>query len=210
MNLINFASIRTRSVETAKLLGYATNPGLPLLNSDEVIREASEVIDRLLGMYCIAAVAYGFERTRALTWIERNTDAIILTSAERRFLLTGAGSTQHFKFQIEGIWALYWSCGLTDAFSFAEHCPQDFVTRLPNLKRDENSQQFKSRVRQRTTSEVVAMADLAYCIHWAVRESELRGLGQVANIQEYVIRERRHAFEWLLTSHDWDDISLDT
>ena len=210
MTVIGFETIRTKSLETAKQLGYAINHGLPLLHSNHVVRESTIVIDRLLGMYGIAAVAYGFERIRTIRWLERNADMSLLTTRERRFLVTGLGETQDFKFQIEGIWALYWSCSLTDEFSFSEQCPNDFVTRLPNLKVDENAQEFKSRVRLRSDIDIVVMADLTYCLHWAVRDSQVRRLEPPGHLPEYAVRERRLAIDWLLVSDDWDEITLDT
>lgn len=211
MTTMEASDVRANSMRAAQELGYATNDQLPLLDNKEVLRSVNEVVDRLLGMYCVAAAAYGFNRESAVNWLNANVAWEPLTPDERQFLLTGKGPIQEYKFQIEGIWALYWACGLAGSeFSFGSQCPQNFVTRLPDLKTNQDVQPIRARAALRDVSQVFQMADTAYCIHWAQRQSVLVGQVNRHAIPEYVIRERRHALDWLLEGEDWDKIALDT
>lgn len=211
MTIMEASKLRANSLRIANDLGYVSNEHLPLLDYQKVVRSVDETVDRLLGMYCVAAVAYGFDRQRATDWLCSNVRNESLTSGERKFLETGNGALQDYKFQIEGIWTLYWTCGLAGReFSFGTQCPQDFVTRLPDLKENENAQQFRSRAALRDVVDIVQMADTAYCIHWAIRHASLSGRTNANPVPEYVIRERRHALDWLVENEDWENVSLDT
>jgi hypothetical protein len=209
--IIEMSEIRENSLRVIRELGYAVNLNLPLLSFNEFVRSEQEVIDRLLGMYCVAAVAYGFNRQFAVDWLQSNTENDLLTVAERKYLKTGDGSVQEFKLQIEAIWALYWSCGFAEnEFSFSRQCPQDFASRLPDVKKNQTTHHFRSQSSLRDISEIVQMADVAYCIHWAYTHASLSGKRILGGLPEYVVRERRHALDWLLEFEDWDAISLDT
>ena len=205
------SKVRATSLSTANKLGYIVNESLPLLNVGSLVRTVDQTIDRILGMYCVAATAYGFDRKVAKQWLGANALNESLTSSERQFLETGKGATQDFKLQIEGIWALCWSCRISaNEFSFATKCPQDFVTRLPDIKKGQNAQQLRARALLVSVEDIVQMADTAYCIHWAIRDNAIRGNKQIGNLPEYVVRERRIALDWLLEDEEWDSISVDT
>lgn len=209
--IMDTVDIRSKSLRVVRELGYGTNEQLPLLEYTEITRSVTEVVDRLLGMHCVAAAAYGFNRELAVNWLNTNLAWAALTDDERHFLLTGEGSTQDFKFQIEGMWALYWACGLTrDEFSFGFQCPRNFVTRLPDLKASHDASVVRDAATLRDAVELVQMADIAYCIHWSQRQSALGTTDKHLWIPEYVIRERRHALDWILECDDWETVALDT
>ncbi len=81
---------------------------------------------------------------------------------------------------------------------------------LPNLKASEASAEFRNRVNPRSVAEVVVVCDLAYCLHWAIRQSELRRERLPGNLKPYVVLERRRALEWLLSQEAWDEVPLHT
>ncbi len=66
------------------------------------------------------------------------------------------------------------------------------------------------KARLRSDDQIVSAADLAYCLHWAIRQSELEGKRPPGKVPPYVVVERRRALEWLLSDEDWDDVPLDT
>lgn len=208
--MVNFETIRGRSLATARILGYPTNEHLPLLDDGAVIRSHDEVVDRILGMLCVAACAYGFDNRKAVEWLGREATTQLLTAAEARFLRTKAGDRRAFMEQIEAIWALAWGIGIVPDLDFGKPCAQDFVLRLPDLKEDKSSADFRGIAKLRPHEDIVAACDLAYCIHWAIRESQLAGVKTPGKVETYVIVERRRALEWLLTDVSWEEITLDT
>jgi hypothetical protein len=84
------------------------------------------------------------------------------------------------------------------------------VLRLPDLKGNASSADFQSNAKLRPDEEIAAACDLAYCIHWAVRQSHLKGVKMSGKVQPYVVVERRRALEWLLTDASWEEVALDT
>jgi hypothetical protein len=208
--MIDFAIIRVRSLEIARELGYPVNESLPLLDQSTVVRSHDDIVDRLLAMLCVAACAYGFDNHKAIDWLSREAKVDLLTDAERRYLNAKAGDRRLFMVQIEGMWALAWSINAVPALDFGKPCAQDFVSRLPDLKGDKSSRPFRVDAELRPVSEIIAATDLAYCLHWAIRDSQLRDAKIPGKVEAYVVVERRRALEWLLTDEGWEDIELDT
>lgn len=208
--MINFAKIRVQSWESARELGYPVNESLPLLDQSTVTRSRDDIVDRLLAMLCVAARAYGFDNQKATDWLNREAKADLLTDAERRYLKSKIGDRRLFMVQIEGMWALAWSINAVPILDFGKPCAQDFVSRLPDLKSDKSSRPFRGDAELRPASEIVAACDLAYCLHWAITDAQLKGVKIPGKVEAYVVVERRRASEWLLTDEHWDDISLDT
>jgi hypothetical protein len=203
-------SIRQSSIVVATALGYPVNPHLPLLDASAVVRSVSEIVGRIFAMHSVAAAAYGFDRRRALSWLRRESCDELLTSAEIDFLESGMGDRQVFANQVEGLFALTWAVSIIRSLDFSIPCPNEFVFHLPNLKAEQDGEDFRIKAKLRPPEEDVAATDLAYCLHWAIRDAQLRGTKIPGKVEPYVIVERRQALEWLLTDESWDDITLDT
>ncbi len=202
--------IRDKSIESARQLGVDVLPTLPLLDADLQMRSANETVSRILAMTAVAASAYGFNREKAIAWLNQEALTEALSETERRFLVEGAGEAEQFKQQVEGMWALAWAIGLADELNFAKDCDARFVTLLPNLRQSESSAGFGKSTSPRPLQQVIASGDLAYCLHWAIRQAELGGKRPPGNLKPYVVIERRRALEWLLSREAWDTVSLDT
>jgi len=202
--------IRDQSVKTAKHLGVDISPTVPLLESGLERRSANEAISRLLGMNAVAAAAYGFDKAKTIAWLKQEELTDSLSEHEKRFVFEGVGQPYRFKVQIESMWALAWAMEITNELNFAKDCDNRFVTLLPNLKQSQSSIDFRKNANPRSLEQIFAACDLAYCLHWAIRESELCGKRPPKNLKPYVVVERRRALEWLLSKVAWDEVSLDT
>jgi hypothetical protein len=108
------------------------------------------------------------------------------------------------------MWALTWAIGIVSELNFAKDCDNHFVLLLPNLKQNQSSSEFRNRINPRPIEQVVAACDLAYCLHWAIRELELHGKPSPDGFKAYRIIERRRALDWFLSKKQWDEIPLDT
>lgn len=194
----------------AKELGVVVPPTLPLLDTGFEMRNTNEVVSRVLAMNAVAATAYGFDKAKAASWLNQEALADSLSEREKHFVFEGVGQPDQFKVQIEGMWALAWAMGIGNELNFVKDCDNDFATMLPNLKQSQNSDDFRKRIHPRPLEQVIAACDLAYCLHWAIRQAELTGGRTPENLKPYVVIERRRALEWLLGKEDWDEISLDT
>lgn len=202
--------IREQSIQTSKQLGVDVSPMLPLLDARLEMRSVDEAISRLLAMNAVAAIAYGFDRAKAIAWLNQEALSDSLSEQEKRFVFEEMGNRDLFKVQVESMWALAWALGITNDLNFARDCDNRFVTMLPNLKQSESSVAVRKKMNPHSLEQVVAACDLAYCLHWAIRQSELNGKQSPRNLKPYVVVERRRALEWLLSKEAWDKIPFDT
>ena len=57
---------------------------------------------------------------------------------------------------------------------------------------------------------ILSQFDLAYCLHWAVRDAMLKGQAVPGKLSGNAIIERRRALEWVAGEEAWDEVLLDT
>ena len=201
---------REASLAIASLLGYEINTPLPSLERSEYKKSSDEIFSRLLCLHVVAACSYGFDRELARQWVKHENLYEALTKGETLFLEDGVGDPGEFKVKIEGAWAIAWALGLVPKLDFARNCDSQFVMSLPNLKTLESSSTLKARVKLRPMQEIFEKCDLAYCLHWAIRQAQLSGEEIPGKVLAYVIVERRRALDWLVGADGWDEVALDT
>jgi hypothetical protein len=207
---MDLKQIRDESIQEAKRLGVTALVALPLLEVGLEMKGVDETVSRILTMHALAATAYGFEKTKAVTWLNQEALAGALDEQEKHFLFEGVGQPDQFKMQIEGMWALTWAMGIVNELNFAKDCDQGLVMLLPNLKQSEPSANFRMKANPRPLMQVTAACDLAYCLHSAIRESQITGKPTPGRLDSVRVIERRRALEWLLSKKAWNKVSLDT
>jgi hypothetical protein len=195
---------------SAAKAGLSIPPHLPFLEEGLHLRSQDDAVSRLLCLTAIGAASYGFDKARSLAWLRQEKLEAVLTKAELAFLQRGEGLPQFFQVQIEGMWALAWALNFVAVLDFWQDCDSRFVTMLPNLKANQGGVEWRLKARYREPREVIAACDLAYCLHWTVRQAEIEKKPIPAHLKPYVVVERRRALEWLLSNDPWDRISLDT
>jgi hypothetical protein len=197
-------------LQIAARAGIAIPASLPLLDTHLSVRPTQEAVDRLLTMTAIAAASYGFDRDKGLAWLKQERLDGMMTPAEQTFLVQGKGPVGEFQVQIEAMWALAWALGIVAKLDFWKGCDKSFAAMLPNLKISASSARLRSTAKMRPIDEITESCDLAYCLHWAVRQARLESRDPPGQLKAYVIEERRRALEWLLSNERWDSVSLDT
>lgn len=200
---------RSKSVARLAKAGIVVSTGLPLIDNFSV-RPLPEILDRIICLNAVAAAAHGFPKESALAWLSKEGTLENLTSEECLFLTSNGEGTDEFKVQVEGIWALAWILGMVSDFDFWRECDPRFVTILPDLRTAENSAIFRARAHLRSEAEIGIEVDLAYCLHWIVRNAGVNGKHVPAGIIPYIVRERRRALEWAIGGEAWDRVPLDT
>lgn len=207
---MDLESVRQKSIHAARFLGFTVSQSLPLLDDVHITKEADEIFNRLLCLHAVAACAYGFDRKKARAWLEKEGVYVELTGMERQFIDEGVGDEIGFKFHIEGMWALAWAIGLVANLEFDKGCSSEFVMLLPNLKMGEIGNALRSKIKLRGNNELVMACDLAYCLHWVIRQAQLVDDEVPGKLQLYIVEERRRALEWILGDCLWNEVSLDT
>lgn len=202
--------VRQESLQLAQLLGYSTNPTLPLLDVTAITRSAHEVASRALVLHACCAASYGFSLERVRTWLIENALMEHASLEERRFLSEGSNGDP-FKLRPEAIWALCWV--LMKAESFAVHLPmpQSAVALLPDLKKGEAADAWLSRcATARESRDVLKALDFYYCAHWSLRNAGSSSHTESTTLPGYAVVERRRALEWCFSLEEWDYVPLDT
>lgn len=200
--------IRGRTLTTLASMNISVNHHLPTLESTLELRTTQETTSRLLTMHVVSAVAHGFTRAKGIAYLEQENLTHELTEREKLFVFDSIGDVQKFMIQVEAIWALAWATGHIHHIDFTRDCDDNFVNVLPDIRWNEPGADFRARAKLRTIEEIAAVADLAYCLHWAIVNAAL-SKKKIA-IKPYLVTERRHALEWLIGYESWDDITLDT
>lgn len=202
--------IRVATLERVRKFGLSVSVALPLLDPDLRPRSAVEIEKRILALYSVVAASYGFDRARALSWVQDNVGLSSLSTIERRLLEQPNGDMSRCSEQVEGLFAFAWALSLVSELDFSKHCPGNFYSLFPNIKLDENASAFRNRCALRSVWELVSALDLAYCLHWCLKDASLEGKGSALPVQAHVIVERRRALDWILSDADWDELTLDT
>lgn len=201
--------IRRHTRETVRKLGYPDPKTLPLIDSNVSCRSPQDVVERLLVLNCVAAIAYGFPASRGRGWLQQEHLEGALSSRESAFVMHGRAEPEEFQLQVEALWALTWVIGLVPDLDFTLSCRGDFVAMLPDLQRNESGELIRGKAALRSERELLSALDLAYCLHWGEREAS-RNWWPRRRPPLPGIRQRRHALEWVLSSQDWDAVVLDT
>lgn len=204
--------IRDRSLEKARDLGYPVNPDLPLLDDVGVCRGLSQATDRFLCLYAMVASSYGYPKEKALSWLTREGVSSALAESEHSYLNEAATKNQDAakQWQVEGLWALAWCLSCHDDLDFSDSCSDDFIQMLPDISKNASTKSFRGTLKVRGLGEFLEQLDLAYCLHWAIREAEAQGQRPPGQVPPNVVVERRRALEWMAGEGGWDEVSLDT
>lgn len=207
---MDLKQIRTQSLDVAAKAGVKIPESLPLLDDGISARPTADAVNRLLVLNIVAAVSYGFDRVKALAWLKQEKLDGLLTPTESAFVTSGVGTPQTFQVQIEAMWALAWALGMVPQIDFWKDCDTRFAAMLPNLKINQSGAEWHGKAKMRSAAELIAACDLAYCLHWAVRQAQLENKTPPARLKSYVVEERRRSLEWLLSNERWDAVPLDT
>lgn len=204
--------IRRRNLERARQLGYPTNDRLPLLDAVDEFRGLEEATDRLLCLYSVVACSYGFSKEKAQVWLVREGVDGALSESDRLYLEMSpdSGPDTSRQWQVEALWALAWCVSCHDELDFSDSCSDAFIQMLPDIAKDAATGSFRESLSLRDKQVVLEKADLAYCLHWAIRDAEIEGQPVPGKVPGNVVVERRRALEWMISRDGWDEVQLDT
>lgn len=203
-------ALRSETTQWLLALGVELPGSLPLLDDTITLRRQPNIVDRLLTLHAVAAVAHGLDRRRGLQWLEGEGLQRELSPSEEAFLTQGEGRPDSFRTQVEAIWALAWVLALEDDFGLTKPCSPNLAAKLPNLKFNESGARLREFARLRPVQEVAQLADLAFGLHWAVVNARLIGKPLPFTARLHTIAPRRKALDWCISSDPWDEVSLDT
>ncbi len=185
--------------------GLLINRHLPEIDPIATVKTDAEFSARIAISNLLAAVAYGFPASKALTWAENNRLISAFAASEIEYLRGNNRLIHHSCLFLPGsIWILLWLAGRYDELDLSASVPDDLTHQFPDIKKNEPMATWRIA---RTKNEIAAKLDLLYCIHW----STVAGGKSDKDIFDLpTVAARRLPLEWLCCSDDWRSISLDT
>jgi hypothetical protein len=211
MDRLDTRQIRKENEQQVRRMGYEFNPHLPLIEPPKRFRSVDEICRRTLALFCVVAVANNSRREVAVKWLQGESLFSELTPTEQTFISSSTITDKSaFLAQEESLWALVWVLGFVNVLDFSTYCQPVLASLFPNVRAGETSDSFKHRAALRRSEDIVKAIDLAYCIHWAVRDATVNGRSVVGSVPPYVVVERRRALEWIIGEEDWENVALDT
>jgi len=184
----------------------------PLVCEDELaLRTRDEVIERARALLLVAlraeSVASGepMPVETLLSKMPLADDA--LSPNEQAFLQQESASQQdcaQFIWRYESLYLLEWALCLADELPYPG-APVDAAGTVATLIEMRGP-------RLRTATEILDALDLHYRLHWHIRQSRLKKLGEVAGVDPDVVMERHRTLNWLVRFQHagWDDVDTPT
>lgn len=199
-----------------KQKGVPTLEHLPLVEdfTEAKFRDKNEVAKKAVVLYGLIHVAHREKTSEEMTAYFKKYNLWNTVSPEERYYLEKQNKTEQdnnpITWRIENLNVLLWALGNFDTLGFpTTMCDFSNYKNLPNLEIDPT--QWISNSILRDTEDILNETDLIYRIHWATRESNLKGKPTPANVNEDIVIERHFALNWLtMYADNWDDITTDT
>ncbi|HWC26472.1 MAG TPA: DUF4272 domain-containing protein [Solirubrobacteraceae bacterium] len=216
---MDFLAIREQSSRRLRRWKLADPGSLPLHADEdfEWVRDAASVADRCHAIAAALALAHRAPVQTVRSAIDANGLEPCLSARERELLSVCEGELEldepelqqllvDIAWREEALHALLWALGFADDLPPDEMCPKEPV--YEQLAPGLNPANARTDVRLRPTSEIAAMLDLYYCLHWHARKAQYHGDVWDYEIAPGVVLERRRALEWLFQDVGWEDVDL--
>jgi hypothetical protein len=190
------------------------------------LRSAADVARRVLVLSAVTLRADGGSRERVLKVIADFDLANAVTPEEHAFLHSDSHeveTAQKLLWRFESLWLLLWALGELDELSWpGAMC--DVPTLILTTMLFEIDRDFVRNARLRSKPEILDAAQTTWLMHEAIHDAAREQRPIPDNLDWSsgakmvpvrlcpvigVVHERRHALNWLMSSHasDWDDIS---
>lgn len=216
---MDFIAIREQSVRRLRRWKLSDPGSLPLHGESdfEWVRETAAVADRCHAIAAALALVHRAPVATVRAAIDEHGLERSLGTRERELLRvleggaeTDAGELQQVLVDIswreEALYALLWVLGLVEDLPPDRMCPKNPV--YERLAPGLHPGNARGDLRMRPLSEIAAMLDLYYCLHWHARKAQYHGDIWDDEIAPGVVLERRRALEWLFQDEQWEDVDL--
>lgn len=197
-------------------LGIPINKWLPIVDEEHeaVIRKPIEIAKRILILAYLGVYSEDEDSEEIIEFFKTEDLWDSVSKGEKDLLLIGKLTEQekiNISWRSEAMVVLLWVINKIDKLDLPiEQCNVGEL--LDKLSEPFGStKEFVQNSSIRSVEEILNQTDLFYRIHWAVRDSQLKGLEIPLGIDPGIIEEWHYAINWVtFYGEDWDDISTDT
>jgi len=190
------------------------DPDSPSEELEDVPRGVEEIARRTLILSAVIACAYGADKRATVDWFTSQNLWTDVSPAERAFL-TGQPTSQDqidMTWRIEALASLLWALGKIEPMpSLAQQFDTtEAVKRL--VFPPASIATFVATAALRSEADVQSEYEKVYDAHWRVRDAQLCGKPAPSDVNPGVVRERHHAFNWIIGygNQTWDEVTTDT
>jgi len=216
---MDFLAIREQSVRRLRRWKLSDPGSLPLHGDEdfEWVRDPAAVADRCHALAAALALAHRAPVQTVRGAIDEHDLEPSMGARELELLRVLEGDEEPDEqtlqqllvdicWREEALHALLWVLGLVDDLPPDEMCPRQPV--YEQLAPGLDPARARGKLRMRPLSEIAAMLDFYYCLHWHARKAQYLGDVWDHQIAPGVVLERRRALEWLFQDAPWEDVDL--
>jgi Domain of unknown function (DUF4272) len=216
---MDFLAIREQSVRRLRRWRLADPGSLPLHRDEDFawVRDAGTVADRCHAIAAALALAHRAPPQTIRDAIGEHELAPSMGTRELELLRVLEGDEDadqaalqqllvDIAWREEALHALLWVLGLVEDLPPDRMCPKQPV--YEQLAPGLDPRRARDDLRMRPLSEIAAMLDFYYCLHWHARKAQYHGDVWDYQIAPGVVLERRRALEWLFQDVPWEDVDL--
>ncbi len=206
---------KARSESLVESQGLPINKALPLIGIDVEAepRSVREIAFRALCLLPISGRGCGLEPDDEAMMVENHGLTAHFTPAERAYINDPSPPEPirvQFCWHFESAWVLLWALGYVEEGLAPPEEVCD-VHRAYQFAADRPGERFLADAKPVAFAEILDQADLAYRMHWAVRQMWLTGQETPGVINPSIVYERNYALSWLTEPHvSWDEVEVDT
>ena len=193
-------------------LGYVVEPDA---SAFDALRSPDDVMRRCHAIMATTAVLDGAD-PGFVDGVLREHGLDAWLAADERACIDAAGDDRELAVAIswrtEALWALLWSLGAVEHLDPTRlRTSEEEVAAYTALVPEMRVELTRTPEALRPDDELLAAADLYYCLHWNEVSARLqRAVEWPEAIHPVAVVERRHALEWLTVRDAWDDVDLST
>lgn len=176
-------------------------------------RSAGEVATRAVILQGVVSVAYEVPAQPIVKWFEKEGIWCQVTPEEQAFLLSAECTDSQqleFRWKQEAEWALLWMIGKVQSLGLPTRCcdTRRLVDEIIPALGDE-LQAFIGQAELRSPGALLAEDDRTYNLWCYVLAAQRRKQKIPSDLNLWVLRERRRAFEWMDGNQNWDEVTCD-
>lgn len=204
---------KTLSEKKLKNLGIKTNSYLPPLEENVSIKSKEELVERLIALTIVTAKALDAPNDKVEKFIRNFNANRFFTQSEKRFILNSNPSLEEsnlFSWNVEAAWILMWTLGLVPHIeNEIIECDADYVF-MNILSSSQGALIAKSNVRKK--EEILDYLDYIYRLHWAIKDSSVKGRTIPLMFNYNIVFERHYTLNWATSylEQSWDDMKVNT
>ena len=176
-------------------------------------RSAQEIAARAVILQGIVAVASDVDPEPVAEWLREQGVWDLVSPSEQAFLIDATLSEEkrrRLRWHQEAEWTLLWAIGKVESLGLPTRgCATRRIVEesIPALGSDIEG--FTASAKLRPPGVLLAEDDRTYDLWCCVAASRRRDEPLPADLNYWVLYERRYVFEWLDGMQDWDDVTCD-